>query len=83
MMLEDLRSMLEAQPFEPFRLRLPDGRALDVPHPEFVALPPGRRGRAVFVWRPDGITGWRVDLSLVSDFEPLAGARKKKRSNGG
>lgn len=37
-----IREALHKQPFEPFELRLADGRALAVPHPDFVALHPRR-----------------------------------------
>jgi hypothetical protein len=37
-----VREALHAQPFVPFSLRLADGRALPVPHPDFVALTPRR-----------------------------------------
>lgn len=36
--LQGLRDALRRQPFEPFTIRLSDGRALPVEHPEFVAV---------------------------------------------
>ena len=33
-----IREALHKQPFEPFELRLADGRSLPVRHPDFVAL---------------------------------------------
>lgn len=36
--LEGLRIALRRQPFEPFTIRLADGRAMAVRHPEFVAV---------------------------------------------
>ena len=33
-----LRDVLHNQPFKPFSLRLADGRELQVPHPDFVAV---------------------------------------------
>jgi hypothetical protein len=38
MHLDVLRAELHRQPFEPFTLRLTDGRSLFVRHPDFVAL---------------------------------------------
>jgi hypothetical protein len=35
-----IREALHAQPFRPFTLQLADGRALAVPHPDFVAVSP-------------------------------------------
>lgn len=37
-----VRDALHSQPFLPFTIRLADGRALPVPHPDFVALTPRR-----------------------------------------
>ncbi len=38
---KDLRALLKASPFVPFRLHLSEGNYVDVKHPEFV-LPGGR-----------------------------------------
>ena len=40
--LAGLREALRRQPFEPFSIRLADGRSLPVAHPEFVAVAPHR-----------------------------------------
>ena len=37
-----VREVLHRQPFEPFLIRLADGRSLPVPHRDFVALTPRR-----------------------------------------
>jgi hypothetical protein len=37
-----IRQALHKQPFEPFTVRLADGRGLPVPHPDFVAVGPRR-----------------------------------------
>jgi hypothetical protein len=52
--LEGIRIALRRQPFEPFSIRLADGRALTVRHPEFVAV--GNR-RVIFVAEDDS---WSV-----------------------
>ena len=36
--LNGVREALNRQPFEPFKVSLADGRALPVPHPDFVAV---------------------------------------------
>ena len=36
--LQGIREALQRQPFEPFSIRLADGRSLPVPHPEMVAI---------------------------------------------
>jgi hypothetical protein len=38
MNLEGIRQAVRRRPFVPFSVMLADGRALDVPHPEFVAV---------------------------------------------
>lgn len=40
--LEGIREALHKQPFEPFTIRLVDGRSLPVPHADFVAVAPRR-----------------------------------------
>ncbi len=37
-----VRKVLHRQPFQPFVMRLADGRSLPVPHPDFVAVGPRR-----------------------------------------
>lgn len=71
-----LRLALGKRPFEPFVIRLADGRALPVKHPEFVAV--GNR-RAVVIDEHDA---WSViePLLIVSlDALPPTG----KGNNGG
>jgi hypothetical protein len=56
--LNTLRESLRRKPFEPFVIRLADGRSEVVKHPEFVAVGP----RIVVVIRAD---------NTVSHIEPL------------
>lgn len=74
---EALKNRLIEQPFRGFALRMPDGRTLPVPHPEFISLEPDAE-RSAIVWKGDG-GYWTVDLELVSDLEPLNGKRGKRR----
>jgi hypothetical protein len=70
-----IREAIRKQPFSPFSLRLADGRALSVRHPDFVALHP----RRIIVVNDDA--SWSVvePLLIVSiDFD----APHKKGSNG-
>ena len=63
MHIDDIRAALRRQPFQPFVLRLADGRAMPVPHPEQVAL--GRR--FVFVVNPtDDSSSFVEPLLIVS-----------------
>lgn len=47
MKIEQLQAMLEASPFLPFSLILPNGEKLKVPHPDFAWIHPGRRNVVV------------------------------------
>jgi hypothetical protein len=70
-----IREALHKQPFEPFALRLADGRNVAVPHPDFVALHP----RRIIVVSDDA--SWSVvePLLIVSiDYD----APRKKGTNG-
>jgi hypothetical protein len=66
MTIESLTRAYTAQPFRPFVLRLADGRALPVPHPEFLAFNP--RGRMAFVMDDRDGGSW-VDLLLVVSLD--------------
>jgi len=57
-----IREALHKQPFEPFVIRLADGRSLPVPHPDFVAV--GKR--RVFVVGKDDTTATVEPLLIVS-----------------
>lgn len=57
--LNGIREALHRQPFEPFVIRLADGRALSVPHPDYVAV--GNR-RIVVVSEDDS---WSVIEPLL------------------
>jgi hypothetical protein len=70
--LQGIREALRNRPFQPFFLRLADGRDLPVPHPEAVAL--GKR--RLIVLRPDN--SWSVvePLHVVSlDFSARGSTR--------
>jgi hypothetical protein len=79
--LAGLREALHRVPFEPFQIRLADGRSLPVAHPDFVAV--GTR-RAVVIAANDS---WAVvePLLIVSlDYDAPApkstnGQSRKKR----
>ena len=77
-----VREVLHRQPFEPFLIRLADGRSLPVPHRDFVALTP----RRVIVGAEDDSWAIIEPLMIVSlDSMPAkpkggSGAGKKRRS---
>ena len=68
MTIQDLQTLHQAEPFQPFTMHLADGRQIVVSHPEFMFLPPV--GRRVIVYKPDG-TFHLVDLRLVTDLEVM------------
>jgi hypothetical protein len=79
MTIDQIRKHHRALPFRPFRIHLADGRALDVSHPEMLAIMPP--GRTVFV-----ATGHEdyeiVDLHLVTSLETTNGSEKRPRKKG-
>ncbi len=76
MTINQIRKLHQARPFHPFRLHLADGRALEVPHPEMLAIMPP--GRTVFV--ATGEEAYEVvDLLLVASLEVSNGQTKTKR----
>jgi hypothetical protein len=74
--LDGLREAIKRTPFEPFAIRLADGRSIVVNHPEFVAV--GKR-RAVVIQDDDSCL-WLEPLLVVSlDWQS---AKRKRAGNG-
>ncbi len=69
-----IREALHKQPFEPFAIRLADGRSVAVRHPDFVAV----HRRRVIVIADDGAWSVVEPLLIVS----LDYAQPKPRRNG-
>ncbi len=69
-----IREALHRQPFEPFVMRLADGRSVPVRHPDFMAVHP----RRIVVIAEDGAWSVVEPLLVVS----LDYARPKPRRNG-
>ena len=67
---DQLRSMLTAQPFVPFVIRMTGGRAFTVRHPELAAC--DLRGRALTVYDETGMH--QAEMLLVEVMEPAAPA---------
>lgn len=66
MRIEEVHNRLQAAPFQPFSLHLPDGREVYVRHRDFIM--PSPSGRMVIVYQPDD-SFHVIDLMLVSDLE--------------
>lgn len=56
-----VRDALRREPFEPFAMRLADGRSLEVRHPEFVAI----GNRRIGVISADEAESWSVIEPLL------------------
>ncbi len=70
-----IREALHKQPFEPFNVRLADGRRFEVRHPDFVAVHP----RRVIVIAEDGAWSVVEPLLIVSlDYAPPKARRNGK-----
>jgi len=64
---EAIKEYLEASPFRPFTVRLPDGRPCQVPARDFAHLAPNGRTLIVFTAGGDGVRV--IDVSLVTEIE--------------
>jgi hypothetical protein len=77
--IEGVREAMHKQPFQPFVMRLADGRSLHVPHPDFLAV--GKR-RLVLIDENDG---WSfIEPLMIVSIEqakrtPPGGNGKKRR----
>ena len=70
MTVEQFRATLRHQPFQPFTIRMADGRSFEVTHPDFVAQ--SHSGRIVIVFQPDDNYS-ALDLLLMSELQVHAG----------
>lgn len=73
---EKLKEAVQAQPFRPFRVHLGGGRALDVVHPEFIAISPSGRTAALY-GRKDELE--IIDVFMVQSIEFLTGRTRRGR----
>ncbi|HEY2952791.1 MAG TPA: hypothetical protein VGK40_09420 [Verrucomicrobiae bacterium] len=70
MRIDQLRTLLEATPFVPFALVLPNGEKLRVPHSDFAWIHPGGRSVVVAI-KGDVIR--IVNWQMVTGIETKAG----------
>jgi hypothetical protein len=81
MKAETLRRLIDASPFRPFSVSLADGRALKVPHRDFISHSPNFR--MLTVWHSDDSADF-VDLMLVLGFhlqKPQRNGRRRGKSS--
>jgi hypothetical protein len=80
MTIDQIRKVHQAKPFQQFRIHLADSRAIDVTHPELLAV--NEPGRTIIVVTGDESLYEVVDLLLVTSLEVLNGhTRSRKRRN--
>lgn len=66
MTTDQFRATLHQQPFRPFTIRMADGRAVEVAHPDFVAQ--SQTGRTVIVFQADESYSV-LDLLLMTELQ--------------
>lgn len=71
MNMDQLRELIDAAPFVPFSLIMPNGEKLRVPHPDFIWLVP--RTRTAVVAKKNGVVRM-VNLAMVTSIETRASA---------
>ena len=64
MMADSIREALDASPFQPFVVRLANGREYKVKHPDYAMLSP--TGRSMMVYTV-GDRAAAIDLSMVTE----------------
>jgi hypothetical protein len=70
MNVEVIRQCVRAEPFKAFALRLADGRAFPVPHPDFIAV----SRRQVIHISPEDDSLTRLDPLLIVSVDEAPGA---------
>jgi hypothetical protein len=75
--IKSVREALHKQPFEPFAIRLTDGRSLPVAHPDFVAIV----RRRIIVIADDSSWSVVAPILIVSLYYDADG-KKKGTANG-
>ena len=66
-----VRSMLQIEPFRPFRLVLGDGRQFRIDHREWLVLTPGDRTAILFEPGDNDSSFMMIDLHHVATLEPV------------
>ena len=64
MMADSIREALDASPFQPFKIRLANGREYKVKHPDYAMLSP--TGRSMMVYTV-GDRAAAINLSMVTE----------------
>lgn len=75
---EQVRTMVRAEPFRPFLVKLASGGRFEVRHPENVAC--SVNGEEMTVYDEDGMH--LIDMMLVEVLEPLPSSHPKAKAKG-
>ncbi len=76
-MIQKLRELLDANPFQPFHVNLADGRKFAIASPDMIWMPAeGRGGLHIFVPEEDRIVSVNLLLLTSVDWAAPAGARE-------
>jgi hypothetical protein len=90
---DQLRRVLTRQPFRPFKLRMVDGTLYEVPHPDWLSVPPAalRPREVAYYLKPASVptdeevesyeVHW-LDLSLISEVIELKVSAARAEGNG-
>jgi hypothetical protein len=73
-----IRKLLHAVPFAPFKIHLPGGEKLRVPHPDFMSVAPSGR-IAVVIGSKDEVYTLHVFLITALKLEPSKTARPVRK----
>lgn len=76
MSLGQLRNIHRAQPFQPFMIRMADGRAFLVKHPDYLSHSPS--GRTVIVHHEDDSYSI-LDVLLMTELEVVSPIPTRRR----
>ncbi|MBC8128438.1 MAG: hypothetical protein H8M99_14955 [Gloeobacteraceae cyanobacterium ES-bin-144] len=71
MNIDVLISFINATPFEPFRVGISDGKELEVRHPDYLIISPGK-GHVMIYTSPERFQ--MVDSKHITRVEPLGTA---------
>ena len=73
MMLDSIREALDAAPFQPFAIRLANGREYKVKHPDYAMVSPAGRSMMVYTVGDRAVA---INLALVTEVPRRADVGK-------
>jgi hypothetical protein len=68
MTADAIKEMLDAAPFVPFAIHLPDRPSMLIPHSDFAHVSP--KGRTMVIYKENGEGFSVVDVGLITQLEP-------------